>query len=86
MTINAKNLDSLKEVVMGFNPEEAKSIRDMEALMDRPSLSVDLAFIHTNLEFLPGSITQLEEAGLPLTHALDINEEAQRQLEALTGH
>jgi hypothetical protein len=70
---------------MGFDSQDAKSIREAQVLLEKPSLAVDLTFIHSNLEFLAGSITKLEKAGLPLSHAVGIVQDAQKRLETLTG-
>ncbi len=57
----------------------------MEDLTEKASLKSDLAFIQTHLSFLPGSIQQLEEAGVTLTDSLGIVEDAKNKIDSIPG-
>jgi hypothetical protein len=71
--------------VEGFDPEEAKSIRECQELFSNSFLRPDLAFIKANLSFLPKAICQLEKAGLPLTSAVKIVQEAKAKVDSIPG-
>lgn len=81
----AKNFNSIKQVVNSFDPDEAKSIKEAQQLLEKDSLAADLTLIHSNLGFLAGAITQLEEAGLPLSRSLGIIYDAQKKLSSLSS-
>ncbi len=72
-------------MVNSFNPEDAGSIKEAQQLLKKDSLGADLSYIASNLGFLAGAITQLEEAGLPLTHSLAILDNAKERLAVLPG-
>ncbi len=68
-----------------LDPDDALSIRESQRIMDVESVGADLAFTKTYLEFLPSSIKQLEEAGLPLTQALAILEGVKVKVSTIPG-
>jgi hypothetical protein len=71
--------------VESFDPQEAKSIKECQDLFTTCSLKADLTFIKANLSFLPKAICQLEEAGLPLTNAVNIVKEVKTKIECIPG-
>lgn len=70
---------------MGFDKNEAKSIREAQELLQKESLKSDLAYVEANLSFLPVSIKLLEAHGLTLHRSLEILEDAEQKLNSIPG-
>ena len=81
----AAHLDEVALVVEGFDRDEAKCSREVQELLQKPSLKGDLAFIQSHLGFLPAAIEQLEEAGLPLNCSLEIVSNAEIRINSIPG-
>ena len=81
----ADNLDEVRLVIDEFDPDSHKAIKEAQQLMKKASLKADLAFIKANIGFLAGAILHLEEAGLRLSHSLEMVANAQRQLSNVSG-
>lgn len=58
---------------------------ETQKLLNKDSMAADLAYINSNLAYLAVAITQLEEAGLPLTRSLAILEDTRTRLNSLSG-
>ena len=70
---------------MQFDREDSVAIAEYQDLLKNGRLTSDLAFIKCHLSFLPGAITRLEEAGLPLTQSLGILEEVRTKIYSVPG-
>ncbi len=57
-------------VANSFDPKEAKSIEETQKLFYKLSLSVGPTYILVDLAFIQGAVTQLKEAGQPLSRYL----------------
>ena len=79
------HLDSIALVVNSFDRSAAKSIQEAQDLLKKPSVKADLSYIESHLGFMATSITQLEEAGLPLTESLAIVEKARKKINSIPG-
>lgn len=68
----ATNYSAIKQVVSGFNADDAECIRKAQILFEKNEVRNDLAVILANYSFLPEFITRLEERNMPLVDAIEL--------------
>jgi len=76
----SKNLESVKNVVNAFDPEDAACIRQAQKVLSKPALSQQVAFISANFNFLSDSIRKVETHQLTLVEYVDIIVHAESKL------
>lgn len=62
----------IKNFILELNPGDAISIKEIQKILDDPSLETNLAFIRTNYGYLPDTIEKLEKQKLPLATSIEI--------------
>lgn len=75
----------IQDIVSQLDRDSAVAIKDCQEQLKKESLSADLAFISCHLSFLPGAITRLEKAGLPLVEGMSVLEEVRSNINSIPG-
>lgn len=68
----AIHLNSIKEIIESFDPEEAESIKKALEVLQNEQLVKDLTYIQTHFKILPTTMKELEAIGMPLTESVQI--------------
>lgn len=76
-----EHFETLKEIILGLNREDATSIEKAQDLMDDCDLKSDLIYIYSNFGTLSDSITQLETFGLSLHHSIKIVQDVENKIQ-----
>ena len=81
----ASHFDVVKTILAELDPREAAAIEKGQSLMESDELQRDLAFISSNLAFLPSYLKQPEEPGLSLEESLRLFDGARVNIEEIAG-
>lgn len=81
----AENLESVKTVIVSFDPEESEAIRKCQTIIGDPNLKSGIAYTAANLHFLPRLIESLEKQGLSLTESFSAITAAETAIQSFPG-
>jgi hypothetical protein len=76
----------IKNIVLELNQNDAISIKEVQKILNNPSLETDLVYIHTNFGYLPDTIEKLENQGLPLATSIEIVRNISEKLNSVSGN
>lgn len=76
-----EHFETLKEIILGLNRDDATSIEKPQDLMDDFDLKSDLIYIYSNFGTLSDSITLLETFGLSLQHLIKIVQDVENKIQ-----
>ncbi|KAF0715867.1 DUF659 domain-containing protein, partial [Aphis craccivora] len=76
-----EHFETLKEIILGLNREDAISIEKAQDLMNDCDLKSDLIYIYSNFGTLSDSITRLETLGLSLHHSIKIVQDVENKIQ-----
>jgi hypothetical protein len=65
-------LKLLKSIVAKFPSESAVSVRESQSAFRDPEVACSIAYIRSNIFWLPESVKRLETQDLPLQESVDI--------------
>lgn len=67
---SCKYYKDIRRVLLILNAEDAISVKGAQQLIQEPEMETNLAYIHSNVGFIPGYITKPETQYISLSGAL----------------